>query len=187
MSLPDRLIENRRERVLVGLGALLLVAAAVASYLINPQAKALRSALQARDQQAGVVTDNPGLEQALAMQSGVVESLREKLHGDMDGLPPRETEAFIVGRLQSVSWRNGVELQSVEPTDGEDIESFRELLFKVQLAGHYEDLYGWLNELRDELGFFVVKEYRIERSANEPENPPLSASLTLAAYLEGDS
>ncbi len=120
----------------------------------------------------------------LSQRAMAVEQLRVKLNGSTSDLPLRETEAYIVGRLQNVSWRHQVELQSVEPVAGEDVGSFRALLFRVKLAGGYRQLYGWVSELREELGFFVVTEYRLQRSGDEAEEALLKAELTLAAYRD---
>ena len=110
------------------------------------------------------------------------KALRRRLHGDMANLPPKEIEAYIIGRLQAISWRNRVELVGVEPNSGEMIESFREMLFTVRLAGDYFDLYNWLRDLGKELGFVVIKRYQMSPVDRNEEVPRLSAELTIASY-----
>ena len=100
----------------------------------------------------------------------------------MANLPVRQVEAYIIGRLQEVSWDSGVELVSVEPAMGQQVQVFQELLFNVELVGEYHDLYAWLWDVRNELGYVVVKEYSVSRQDNEDEEPALSARLSLASY-----
>ena len=118
---------------------------------------------------------------ALGLAEGL-ENLKYRLHGDMANLPVREVEAYIVGRLQRISWNNDVELVSVEPAAGERVQVFQEILFNVQLVGEYEVLYHWLWEARNELGFVVVKEYGLVRRDQVDDNPRLLADLSLASY-----
>ena len=126
--------------------------------------------------------DGRELELQLEQQHESIAELRYQLDGDMANLPVRQVEAYIIGRLQRVSWDNDVELLSVEPASGERIQIFQELLFNVQLAGRYEDLYRWLLEMREDLGFVVVKEYQLSRADNEDDDPKLLANLSLASY-----
>ncbi len=184
MLLPGRLLANPRERLLVAAGALVLLGASLVSYLIKPQVVALRHAIEARDTQLQLRGSSGDMQALLSQRAEVVEQLRIRLHGSTSDLPQRETEAYIVGRLQNVSWRHGVELQSVEPMAGDDAGSFRALLFRVKLAGGYRQLYAWVSELREELGFFVVTEYRLQRSSDAAEDALLKAELTLAAYRD---
>ena len=111
-----------------------------------------------------------------------VRTLEQRLHGDLAGLPVKEVEAYVVGRLQAISWRNRVDLVGVEPGDGEDIETFREVLFRVRLNGDYFDLYSWLRDLGRELGFIVIKQYEMSPINQNEQNPRLEAVLTIAAY-----
>ena len=126
--------------------------------------------------------DGAELEQHLQEQHVRIQELQYLLHGDMANLPVRQIEAYIIGRLQRVSWNNDVELVSVEPSMGERVQIFQEMLFNVQLVGHYDDLYRWLWEARNDLGYVVVKEYGLTRQDNDDEEPLLVADLSLASY-----
>ena len=59
---------------------------------------------------------------------------------------------------------------------------FQELLFNVELVGTYNDLYQWLWDVRNELGYVVVKEYSLTRQDDVDDEPALSARLSLASY-----
>ena len=112
----------------------------------------------------------------------MLDELRYRLYGDMANLPVKQVEAYIIGRLQKISWNNGVELVSVEPSTGDRVQIFQEMLFNVQLVGGYDDLYAWLWEARNDLGYVVVKEYALTRSNRDDAEPLLLADLSLASY-----
>jgi len=165
---------------LLGIGA--IVTAIVVAGTVVPQAKAVRAANHAVTLLEEAAQDGKELDRHLQEQHVSIEELRFRLYGDMANLPVRQVEAYIIGRLQRVSWNNNVELVSVAPTMGERVQIFQEMLFNVQLIGHYEDLYRWLWETRNDLGFVVVKEYGIKRRDNIDDEPMLIADLSLASY-----
>lgn len=171
-----------RELRLLMLGVGATVIALLVTTLIVPNFKSMQTVRKEIQLLEATARDGRELEQQLDQQHESIAALRYQLDGDMANLPVRQVEAYIIGRLQRVSWDNNVELLSVEPAAGERIQIFQELLFNVQLAGHYDDLYRWLLEMREDLGYVVVKEYRLNRSDNEDENPRLLASLSLASY-----
>ena len=100
----------------------------------------------------------------------------------MASLPEKEIEAHIVGKLQQISWQNNVQLIGVEPSAGDTVESFHEILFRVTLAGDYPDLYRWLREVSDELGFVLIKQYEMQTLDDVAKNPLLTVKLTMSTY-----
>ncbi len=173
---------SMRELRLLMLGVGATVVALLATALVIPNVKSLQSVRKEIQLLEATARDGRELEQQLDQQHASIAELRYQLDGDMANLPVRQVEAYIIGRLQRVSWDNDIELLSVEPATGERIQIFQELLFNVQLAGRYEDLYRWLLEMREDLGYVVVKEYRVSRSDTVDEDPRLMASLSLASY-----
>lgn len=166
--------------LLLGLGA--AASAGVIVSLIVPNAKALRTARAEVQVLQKAAQDGTELEQHLQQKHDKITELQYQLHGDMANLPPKQVEAFILGRLQRVSWNNNIELVSVTPAIGERVQIFQELLFNVKIAGQYEDLFHWLWEARSELGFVVVKEFSLRRNDAVDEQPRLLAELSLASY-----
>jgi len=165
---------------LLGIGCISIAAIAVGVLL--PQVK---SALAANREVAVLEEasqDGSELDRHLQERHANIEELRFRLYGDMANLPVRQVEAYIIGRLQRISWNNDVELVSVEPGTGERVQIFQEMLFNVQLAGEYNDLYRWLWEARKDLGYVVVKEYALKRQDNDDDEPLLAANLSLASY-----
>lgn len=166
--------------LLLGIGAVVTAAAVVG--VVIPNTTALRVAKNEVHILEEAGRDATELERHLQEQHVKIEELKYRLHGDMANLPVRQVEAYIIGRLQRISWSNNVELVSVEPATGDRVQIFQEMLFNVQLVGQYEDLYRWLLEARDELGYVVVKEYELKRKDNEDAEPRLLADLSLASY-----
>jgi len=165
---------------LLGVGAILSVAVAV--MILLPQIKSSRAAAHQVAVLEEAAQDGSELERHLQERYEKIDDLRFRLYGDMANLPARQVEAYIIGRLQRISWNNNVELVSVEPGTGERVQIFQEILFEVQLSGQYEDLYRWLWEARNDLGYVVVKEYGLERQDNDDNEPLLTANLSLASY-----
>jgi len=166
--------------LLLGVGAIVVAAAVVG--VVVPNVKALRVVNNEVRILEDAGQDASELDKHLQDQRVKIEELKYRLHGDMANLPVRQVEAYIIGRLQRVSWSNNVDLVSVEPAMGDRVQIFQEMLFNVQLVGQYEDLYLWLLEAREDLGYVVVKEYELKRWDNDDETPQLTANLSLASY-----
>ena len=179
-ELLERISLRELRLLLLGVGAVITVA--ITAGVVIPKAKALKVASSEVQILEGAAVDGAELDRHLQQQYEKLDELKYRLHGDMADLPVRQVEAYIIGRLQRISWNNDVELVSVEPATGERVQIFQEILFNVQLSGQYDDLYRWLWDARSELGFVVVKEYGLSRRDNEDEAPLLVADLSLASY-----
>ena len=166
--------------LLAGVGAIAIVALAVT--MLVPKIKALLAAQENVKVLQAASVNSVELEQHLQQQNQRVEELRFRLYGDMAELPLKEVEAYIIGRLQEISWGTRVDLISVEPATGEQVQIFQEMLFNVELLGEYDDLYRWLWDVRNELGYVVIKEYSLTRRDDDDDEPMLLANLSLASY-----
>ena len=174
-------ISLRELRLLMaGVGAIAIVALLVS--MLVPEVKALRAAKENVRVLQSASVNSDELEQHLQRQSQHIDELRFRLYGDMADLPIKEVEAYIIGRLQEISWGTGVDLLSVQPATGEQVQIFQEMLFNVELVGEYDDLYRWLWDVRSELGYVVIKEYSLTRRDNDDAEPMLLANLSLASY-----
>jgi hypothetical protein len=169
-----------RQLWLFGGGTLCVLVALMSTHAVRPQLKAWRTAVAAEAGLRGKQV--PALEPELAQEADAIAELGRRLHGEMADVPARELEAVVVGRLQSVSLRHDVELVSVRPGHGEQVDMFQEMLFAVELSGRYADLYAWLEELRGELGFAVIRDFTVQRVNDDGDVPALRATLTLASY-----
>lgn len=171
----------RELRLLLG-GAVVIVVTLLVFSLLVPRAKALVAAYDAVDVLRAASEDGEALEQRLAAWNERIEALEYRLYGDMASLPVRQVEAYIIGRLQEISWSADVDLVGVEPALGRELQIYQELLFNVELVGGYEDLYRWLWDVRNELGYVVVQDYSLTRRDDTDDDPALTARLSLASY-----
>lgn len=171
-----------RELRLALLGAGVAVTAIVVVSIIVPQAKAIRASAASISILEKTAQDSNELNQQLQDKRETIEKLRFRLYGEMANMPIRQVESYIIGRLQRISWNNNIELVGVAPATGERVQIFQEMLFSVELLGRYDDLYRWLREARKDLGFVVIKEFRLSRHDNVDDDPLLVAAVNLATY-----
>ena len=169
---------------LISYGGLGLLLVTLLTYVVLPEWRAYQSTGSSLQLLRANVTEGASLETQLDAMRAEVERMERTLNGDASNLPAKQMEAFVIGRLQTISWRNDVTLVSVKPREGTPLNQFRELVFDVKLEGSYFDLFDWLNNIGKELGFVVVKRFDI-KSSNASANgdqPPLRVDLTMAAY-----
>jgi len=171
-----------RQRRLLSLGVIVLVTVAMLVYFVLPQIKNYRSKAISRASLADISSEDAVLLQQIESRMEDIERLSRLLHGDSAHLPLQQMESFVIGRLQKISWDHGIELISVRPGEGAQIDRFREILFTVELEGSYAPLHRWLSAVRQELGFVVIKEFALVRRDQSPVDPRLRATLTMASY-----
>ena len=152
------------------------------TYLTLPKIKIYRDIAKTESTLSKVVESGELLDDQIAQLHGDIGSLQRRLHGDMASLPEKQIEAHVIGKLQKLSWQNNVQLVGIEPSAGATIESFHEILFRVNLAGEYFELYKWLQDVSRELGFVLIKKYEMKPMDNLSQNPRLSVTLTMATY-----
>jgi Tfp pilus assembly protein PilO len=165
-----------------------LVALAEFSYLLWPQIKSYRELSASYTMLERAVSNKSTLADELRKIETQVKGLSRQLHGDMAQLPVKQMESFIIGRLQKVSWSTEVELVSVQPGSGGQVQNFREHLFEVKLNANYHDFFEWLQIINEELGYIVVKKFEIKPIDRGFENPEQQLILTLVSYrIETDN
>lgn len=179
-ELLDKL--DARQQVMLAGGGLLLFVAAIFSYVLLPQIKAYRTGLQARAVLADVAEQGLAVSQQLESLGLELEVLRRELHGDTANLPAEQLQSFVIGRLQTISWRNDVDLLSIQPAAGGTVQEFQESVYRIELSGKYRDLFSWLSELNAELGFVVIKEYQMRPVEDAAVDPDLRVNLSIASY-----
>ena len=181
-----KLVMETEPRVLVLLmvSAALLVIAALGSYVIWPEFRDFRKSMGTLSVLREVPSRGSDLERQMAQLQTSVEQLDRELHGDMVNTPEKEMESFIIGRLQTISWRNNVDLLRVTPGHGSTVRVFEEVLFEVIVSGGYFDIFNWLQSLDDELGFVVVKRFSIQPEGGSDAGERLKANFTIVSYRE---
>ena len=173
---------DRRELRLVLLGIGLVISAIAVSAALMPQAKQY----VARKKEVVVLEEaeanSPNLDKHLQERNARIQDLKFQLYGDIANMPYKQIESYVIGRLQKISWSNEVELVSVKPASGQQVQIFREMLFNIELIGEYDNIYNWLWDAKNELGFVVVKEYAMSRRDNIDDHPRLLAEVSLSSY-----
>ena len=182
----DRLDDRSLLLLLAGIAGLLLAAAVF--YLVLPQYKSLNMAVETRVNMREAVSKGKAVYGELESLEDEVAELRQRVHGDMANRPLKQMESYIIGRLQKISWQHSVELRGVAPGPGRSVQMFKEIVFDVELVGDYFDLVAWLRELSQQLGFVVVKEYRLRPLNATADEPQLALNLKMVSYrLVSDS
>ncbi len=187
MNLQKLMQMDSRQRNMIAIGLIGIVVAAMSVYVVVPEIKDFRSKSASRTALMVATANGRGLPQQIDARLQAIEQLSQKLHGDSVNLPPRQMEAFVIGRLQKISWDYDIELISVKPGEGEQVAEFREILFEIQLEGGYAPVHRWLWAVRQELGFVVIKEFSLVRTDQSALDPQLRAILTIASYRMANS
>ena len=165
------------------IGMVLLVFVVEAMYLMWPQIKTYRTLYSSHQVLEQAASSSDSLASQLQRIDREVNQLSRELHGDMAQLPVKQMESFVIGRLQKVSWATDVELVSVQPGSGRQVQNFKESLFEVKLNARYHDFFEWLQIINHELGYIVVKKFEIRPDDRKNlNNPKLDLVLTLVSY-----
>lgn len=164
----------------------LLIVVLIASIVIWPKLETIEKYKKVKTTLQQHIKSSSDIDSQLSQERKEVETFNKMLHGDMANLPKKQVEAYILGRLQSISWNNQVQLSGVKPSKGEVIQNFQEVLFDVSLVGDYEPLYLWLSDLRQELGFVVIKRFEIRPVDATEQEPKLNVNLTMASYRRAE-
>jgi len=173
---------SERDLFLILALAVTAITALFFTLFVLPQINIYRAVSRTEISLTEIVNSESSLDTQLAEMHSATASLRKQLQGDMASLPEKEIEAYVVGSLQRLSWKNNVQLVSIEPAAGHTIAPFHELLFEVKLAGNYFDMYRWLQEASIELGFVLIKQYAMKSIDESVQDPRLSVTLTMATY-----
>ncbi len=92
-----------------------------------------------------------------------------------------QLEADVIEKLQDLSWRTQVDLRAVRPAEGDVVDGFLATDFSIRVTGRYQDLYQWLQGLDQDLGFVVIKDYRMA-PVGALAGDDIAVELTLATY-----
>ena len=181
--MPDILSQmNVRTFLLSIIGGIAIVFVCAVTYLIVPEFKHYRSISTDLGLLRGLVNNKSNITTEINSLSEEVIAAKRRLKGDMANLPEKEMEAYIIGVLQNISWNNDIKLIGVKPSKGSEIHIFQEILFNVKLSGDYFDLYNWFVEIREDLGFIVIKQLNLSPMRSNSNDVPLLMELTIASY-----
>lgn len=160
----------------------LLVAAALALYVVLPQARARDAALEAKAALAPTAAAAAPLGAERAALEDAVRGL-VALSAAADAASPQTLAAALMNQLQTAAWRRNVELVAIEPREGAQIDSLQETVFDVELVGAYADVVAYLRDVRSDLAPLVVRELSLTPLDDAPQ-PVIHAVLVAAAFGE---
>ena len=175
------LLDPRTARLLM-IAVAAIVAAALGTYVVWPMASEVLELSNTLTVLERVANRGEAMEDEIRAAELRVAELERELHGDMVDKSDNELEAFVLGRMQGISWRNDIELRSVKPSKGNRVLDFEEVRFEVQVTGDYFDLFAWLRDLNEELGFVVVKRFNLRATERNVSEPRLTATFTIVSY-----
>jgi len=165
-------------------GVFLLIVAAFISYGLWPQISEYRMSLHTIALLEDVVVNADLMNREIENAEKEITMLDKNLHGEVLDMPNRQMEAYVIGRLQEISWKNSVKLLGVRPGTSNTVTSLEETPFDVEVSGDYFDLYAWLQDLGSELGFLAIRHFNISPLNSGTADSDLKASLTLVSYRE---
>lgn len=173
---------NSRTFLLSIVGVITIIFVIAVTYLIMPEVKSYRLLSSDLGLLRGLVINKSSVTTEINNLEGKVTEAKRRLKGDMANLPEKEMEAYIIGVLQNISWDNDINLMGVKPSKGSEIHIFQEVLFNVKISGDYFDLYNWFIEIRENLGFIVIKQLNLSPMRTSESDVPLLMDLTIASY-----
>jgi len=122
------------------------------------------------------------LSELLKKTEGEIKQLRDSLYSKLHNMPKGQLESLVLGRLQELSWRTGMELISIRPSKGGKVSVFEESRFQIKLRGGYLQIFDWLGRVGRELPFMVLQEYEIKKMPGESDENRLDVELLMVTY-----
>jgi len=110
----------------------------------------------------------------------VVDRLTKSLHGEDSTVPAQKLIAHNIDRLDRLSNRHAVRLESVKPDTPQAVQMFEEIPLTIRVSGSYFNLYKWLHEVEKELGPMVVKQFDLLPAMGSKE---LTMDLQMVSYI----
>ena len=178
-------VEPGSVRLIVALMAV-VVATGIALYMIKPQYLDFRDRRASYEMLHSQIDDQAQLQNAIDQERERIRELQLQLHGEAGDMPVNEMESYLVGRLQGLAWDAGIELVGVRPGSAKRIMEFEEISFEVEVEGEYRNLYRWLGNIGNALGFMLVTNYEIRLSGKNTDRTELSMNVTIVFYRAAD-
>jgi Tfp pilus assembly protein PilO len=176
--------EQSRQKIIVIAGMVVLICAAVISYLVIPEYKIWKELQEQEELLDGIIVQQDLTEQ-INNATDNIDTLSKALHGEGGSIDLMQIEAFVIKKLEHTSIKNQVRLISVQPQPRMDIDNFKQITFLVKVSGGYGSIYQWLLSLRKEMGFIAINQLKMSKMSqagrfNDPED--LLAELKLVTY-----
>ena len=177
--------ERRDFMIITGL-VVFTVAALLGTFVLKPAWQSYSEVSHSRDLLVGVIGGNAQLDDTIVELQQETRKLRARIYGDIVRLPVSEMEAYIIGKLQQVSWNHEIELAGVTPREGEEIDIFQGFVFEIQMYAGFFDLVNWLGEIQHDLGFAVLESFTLTADTPDEADPRLNVRITITSYRAVD-
>lgn len=168
---------------LFALASVALVAAALALYIVRPQVKARRAALEHRTALGQAALPASALEAERAGLESAVRALAEIANANDRHSSRQALEAAMIASLQNAARSHAVQLLELGPREGAEIDTFHEVIFEVELVGAYGGVVGFLRDAGAAPEVIVVRELALTPLDGVAE-PEIHATLVAAAFGE---
>ena len=163
-----------------------VISTAILLYMVKPQYLDFRDKRSSFEMLRNQIDDPAQLQAAIDTERKTISELQLQLHGEAGNMPVNEMESYLVGRLQRLAWDAGIELVGVRPGTAKRIMEFEEISFEVEVAGEYKNLYKWLDNIGNALGFMLVTNYEISLSNRQRSKTELNMHVTIVFYRAAD-
>ena len=163
-----------------------VISTAISLYMVKPQYLDFRDKRSSFEMLRNQIDDPAQLQAAIDNERKTISELQLQLHGEAGNMPVNEMESYLVGRLQRLAWDAGIELVGVRPGTAKRIMEFEEISFEVEVGGEYKDLYKWLDNIGNALGFMLVTNYEISLSGRQRSETELNMKVTIVFYRAAD-
>lgn len=177
---------ERRDFVIVTGLLVFGVAALLGTFVLKPAWESYYEVSHSRDLLVGVIGGNARLDDTIVELQQETRRLRARIYGDVERLPVSEMEAYIMGKLQQVSWNHQIELSGVTPREGDEIDIFQGFVFEIQMVARFFDLVNWLGEIQHDLGFAVLENFTLTADTHDEPDPKLNVRVTITSYRAVD-
>lgn len=179
MDNPFKNIPQRQISLLI-IAVFIMTILASYLYLFKKPFKAYNSLKESRAFLESKVVTGSNIGSEITTLQKTVDSLTLSLHGEGSAVPAQKLIAHNIDKLDKVSNRHDVRLESVKPDISKTIQMFEEIPLTIRVSGSYFNLYKWLHEVEKELGPMVVKQFDLLPKTGKKE---LIMNLKMVSYL----
>lgn len=149
-------------------------------YLFKKPLKAYTGLKQSRNFLESKVVTGGNISSEIKALEETVDRLTKDLHGESSAVPAQKLIAHNIDKLDKVSNRHAVRLESVKPDISKQVQMFEEIPLAIKVSGSYFNLYKWLHEVEKELGPMVVKQFDLVPKMGAKE---LVMNLKMVSYI----
>lgn len=182
----ERLMAGTQSSQMIIILICIVVVTATLLYMVKPQYLDFKNKRDTTTMLSNQIHNQSQLQKSIDEIRVRINQLTLQLHGEAGNMPVNEVEAYLVGRLQALAWDAGIELVGVQPGMAKRVMSFEEISFSVDVEGEYRNIYNWLDEIGDVLGFMLVTNYKMSPINKNIDKTLLNMHVTIVFYRAVD-